>query len=228
MLLWSSAPIYAEQVGLTELYAGIRESTLQNIALRRPGDLIRLRDALNKAERELARMLIKASPGQFDVPEQCLNWIQDRLLESRMIFQQIDRYGKKMPVRQVDRISAEEHASLRGELLDRINALQEAIGTLEKAIRSEQAEYIRTLIDERKNLDLLLAVRRVELLAEYARFPDCHAADQPCLQNKLRALCNLKPLASRAERLPILRLIAEVDSRLNAGGQTESTSCESL
>ena len=232
MLLWPSAPLYAEQAGLTERYAGIRETTVRYIAFGTPDDLTRLQDAFYKTEQELARLQIELPlEGLPELAERQkrLKELQDRLAESEVVFRHLDRYGEEMPVRAVDSLSAEERASLRGGLLGRINALQETIGSVKEAIRSEEAAYLRTLIDERKALANLLAVRRIELLAEYARFPDCQVADQPCLRQRLSVLCNLKTLVSgAAERFPILRLIAEVESQLNAWGHPESTSCENL
>ena len=230
MLLWPPAPLHAEQADLTEPYEGIRETTVRYIALGSPDDLIRLQDAFYKTEQELARLQIELPlEGLPELAEKQKNLkeLQDRLAESEVVFLHLDRYGKEMPVRAVDRLSAEERASLRGGLLGRINALQETIGSFNEAIRSEEAAHLRTLIDERKALANLLALRRGELLAEYARFPDCHA-DQPCLRQRLRVLCNLKTLVSGAGRLPIFRLIAEVESRLNAQRHPESTSCENL
>ena len=215
MLLWPTALLHAEQTDLTELYTEIRETTAQYIA----------------TERELARLQIEIPlEGLPELAEKqkYLKELQNRLAESEVVFRYLDRYGKEMPVRAVDRLSAEERISIRGQSLGRIEALQEAIGSFKEAIRSEEAAYILTLIDERKALANLLAVRRVELLAEYSKFPDCDAADQPCLRQRLRVLCNLKVLVSGAERLPFLRLFAEVDSRLNAPRETETPICENL
>lgn len=231
LFLWSSTRLYAEQAGLTERYPGIREKTVQYIALGTPDDLIRLQDVFYETERELARL-------QFGLPveglpklaekQKNLKGLQNRLAESEVVFQHLDRSGEEMPVRAGDGLSAEERASLRNELLSRINKLQKDIGSDKEAIRSEEAVYLRTLTDERKALANLLTLRRVELLAEYARFPDCQDTDRPCFQNELRMLCNLKPLVSEAERLPILRLIAGVKSRLNAWGHPETPICESV
>ena len=230
MLLWSSAPPHAEQADPADPCAAIREQMSAHIALGTPDDLIRLQDVFNKAERELGRLQLKAptevSPQfaekQYDLKEQ-----QNRLVESGLVLRHLDRSGEETPIAGVDRPSAEEHASLSDELSGRIKALQTTIGALEKEIRLDQDKYRQCLVAERNNLAALLTARRVDLLARYAEFHDCHAADEPCLQYKLSALCDLKPLVSGAERLPILRLIAEVRSRLNAGGLTESTSCES-
>lgn len=231
MLLWFSAAIYAEQADLTELYTGIRETTVRYIALGTPDDLIRLQDAFDKTERELARFQIEVSPEgsvQFAEKQQSLKELKDRLTESKAFLQLLDRSDEKTPVAQLQVLSPEERSLIRGQFLGRIEALQETIGSVKEAIRSEEAAYILILIDERKGLANLRATRRVELLTEYSTWSECQAADRPCLHQQLRILCHLKLLSSGAERLPILRLIAEVDSRLNAGGQTESTSCENL
>ena len=230
MLLWLEAPLHAEQADLTEP-TGIRETTLRYLALGSADDLMRIRDAFDKTERELARLQLDVRPeelAQFAEKQNSLEELQDRLVVSVVVFRHLDRYSEEMPAYAVDRFNAEERAFLRGEILRRINALQKTTDTLEKTIRSDQAEYLRILVDERKGLATLLAARRAQLLAEYARFPDCHAADRPCFQNELRTLCNLKSLVSEAERLPILRLIAEVGSRLNAPKEPETPICESL
>lgn len=231
MLLWSSAPIYAEQADLTELHAGIREATVRYIALGTRDDLIRLRDAFYKTELELARLQIEVPPegsAKFAEKQQSLKELNDRLAEARAFLRLLDRSDEKIPVAQLQLLSAEARSSIRGQLVGRIKVLQETIDSVKEAIRSEEAAYLLTLIDERKGLANLLATRRVELLTEYSRWLECQTADRPCLYQKLRVLCHIKLLSSGAERLPILRLIAEVDSRLNVGGLTESTSCESL
>jgi len=231
MLLWSSAPIHAEQADPMEPCKGIRETILRYIALRTSDDLIRLREAFDLTERELTRLQLEVPPeelSQSAEKQKSLKENQDRLVESEVVFRYLDRYGEETPIPWVDRPSAEKRASLRDKLSDRINRLKNTIGTLEKEVRSDQDTYRQCLVAERNDLATLLTERRADLLAEYARFPDCHAADRPCLKERRRVLCDLKPLVPRAERLPILRLIAEVNSRLNAGRQTESTSCESL
>lgn len=230
MLLWLEAPLHAEQTDLTARYKGIRETTWRYIALGSPDELIRLQDAFDKTERELARLQLEVPPeglAQFAEKQDSLKELKDRLAESEAFLRLLDHSDGKMPVSQLHRLSAEERSSIRGQFLGRIEALQETIGSFQEAIRSEEAEYLRTLIDERKGLANLLAARRVELLTEYARLAECQAADQPCLRKKLGMLCNLKPLVSGAERLPILRLIAEVDQRLKALREPESPICES-
>ena len=231
MLLWSSAPIHAEQADLTELFTGIRETTVRYIALGTRGDLIRLQDAFDKTELELARLQLDVPPegsAQFAEKQQSLRELKDRLAESKAFLQLLDRSDEKTPVAQLPLVSPEERSSIRKQFLGRIEVLQETIGSVKEAIRSEEAAYLCILINERKELANLRATRRVELLTEYSTWSECRAADRPCLHQQLQVLCHLKLLSSGAERLPILRLIAEVDSRLNAGGQTEPTSCESL
>ncbi len=231
MLLWFSAPIHAEQADLTELSTGIRETTARHIALGTRGDLIRLQDAFDKTERELARLQLEVPPegsAQFAKKQQSLKELKDRLAESKAFLQLLDRSDKETPVAQLQLLNPEERSLTRGQFLGRIEALQETIGSVKEAIRSEEAAYILILIGERKGLANLRATRRVELLTEYSTWPECQAADRPCLHQQLRVLCHLKLLSSGVERLPILRLIAEVDSQLNARGQTEPTSCESL
>lgn len=229
MLLWSSAPIHAEQADLTELYAGIRETTLEHIALGTSDDLIRLQDAFDKTERELARFQLEVPPeglGLFAEKQQSLKELKDRLAESKAFLLLLDRSDEKIPVAQLQLLSPEERSSIRGQFLGRIEALEETIGSAIEAIRSEEAAYLRILINERKGLANLRTTRRVELLTEHSRWLECQAADRPCLHQQLRVLCHLKLLSSGAERLPILRLIQEVDRRLDGGRQPESTICE--
>lgn len=228
MLLWPSARLHAEQAGLTERYAGIRETTVRYIALGTPDDLIRLQDAFYETERELAQLRLDTLDGsaQFANKPQQLKERKDRLAELKDFRQFLDRSNEQISLAQLPLLGAEPLSSTREQLSERIEALGGTVNHDEEAIRSEKAAYIRTLMDERKGLANLLAVRRGELLAEHAKFPDCHAADQTCLRQRLRILCNLKALMSGAERLPILRLIAEVDSRLNAPREPETPICE--
>lgn len=231
MLLWSSAPIHAEQADLTEPCKGIREPIAAHIALGTPDDLIRLQDAIDKTERELARLQLEVpteGSAQFAEKRQTLKEYQDRLMESGVVLRHLARDGEETPIQEVDRLTAEERASLRDEMSGRITALQQTISTLEKEIRFDQDTYRQCLVGERNDLATLLTARGADLLAEFARSSDCHTVDQPCLQKRLRALCALKTLMSGADRLRLLRLIAEVDSRLNTGGHGELTNCESL
>jgi hypothetical protein len=230
-LLWSSVPIRAEQVGPAEPCTGIREAISSHIALGTRDDLIRLQDAFDKTERELARLQLEVpteGSAQFTEKQQNLKEDQDRLVESEMVFRHLDGYSEETPIPGVDRPRAEDRAPLLEELSGRIIALQKSIGTLEKEIRSDYDTYRQCIVGELNDIATLLTARRADLLAEYARFPDCPAIDELCLKQKLRMLCDLKPLVSGAERLRLLRLIAEVDIRLNTGGPAESTSCESL
>ncbi len=230
-LLWSSVPIRAEQVDPAEPCKGIREAISAHIALGTRDDIIRLHDAFAKTERELARLQLEVpteGSAQFAENQQNLKEDQDRLVESEVVFRHLDRYSEETPIPGVDRPSADERASLRAELSGRIIALQKTISTLKKEIRSDQDKYHQCLVVELNDLATLLTAKRADLVVEYARFPDCPASDELCLKQKLRMLCDLNPLVSGAERLRLLRLIAEVDIRLNTGGPAESTSCESL
>lgn len=232
VLLWSSAPLHAEQADPSEPCAAMREQMYARLALGTHDDLITLQDVFNKAEQELARLQLKVpieGSAQFAEKQHSLKEQQNRLVESEMLFRYLDRSGEETPIPGIDRSSAEEHTAFRDELSGRMKARQTAIGTIEKEIRSDQDTYRQCLVAERNNLAALLTARQTDLLAESARPPDCPAVDQPCLQKKrLRVLCALKPLVSGAERLRLLRLIAEVDSRLNTAGLAESMSCESL
>jgi hypothetical protein len=95
-------------------------------------------------------------------------------------------------------------------------------------IRVEQAEYLRILEAERRALGRLLAVRREELLQEYARPPGCQPSERPCLARKFKTLCRLQPLLPVAERAPILILQQEVANQLDLGHGSVSSLCEYL
>lgn len=217
VLLWSSAPIRAEQADLTELSARIRETTAQYIALGTSGDLMRLQDAFYRTERELARLQLDIPPEgsvQLAQQQQRLKEPTDRLAELQDFQQLLNRSEEKSP--------------LQKQISGRVEMLRGTIDSNEEAIHSEEAAYILTLIDERKGLVNLLATKRLELVTEYSKLLECEAVDRSCLHHKLQILCQIRLLSSGAERLHVLRLMADVDSRLNAGGQDDSTSCESL
>jgi len=225
-----SVLIHAEQADPIESCTAIREQMSPHIALGTHDDLVRLQAALDRTERELARLQLKVpieGSAQFAEKQHNIKELQNSLVESEMLFRYRDRSNEETPIPEIDRPSAEEHAAFRDELSGRMKAQQATIGTIEKEIRSDQDKYRQRLVVERNCLAALLTARQTDLLSESARPPDCHADDQLCLQKKrLRVLCALKPIVSGAERLRLLRIIAEVDSRLNTGRQTESTSCE--
>jgi len=54
--LWPGACLGADRDPQGDPHKGIREETLRFIALGTPDDLLRLRDALQKAEQEIARL----------------------------------------------------------------------------------------------------------------------------------------------------------------------------
>jgi hypothetical protein len=230
-LFLPSAPIHAEQADPAEPCAALREQISAQIVLGTPDDRMRLQDAFDKAERELARLQLNVpteSAAQLAEKQHSLKEEQNRLIESEVLFRYLDGHSEETPIPGVDRPRAEERASLREELSGRIIALQKSIGTLEKEIRSDYDTYRQCIVGELNDLATLLTAKRADLVAEYARLPDCPAIDELCLKQKLRMLCDLNPLVSGAERLRLLRLIAEVDSRLNPEGSAESTSCETL
>jgi hypothetical protein len=221
----------AERADPMEPYRGMREATVHYIALGTPNDLWRLRDALDKAEQEIARLKLDLPPEnqeQFAQKSEKLKEVKERLAESETLLRLVDKSDREMGNGELDRLGAEEHASLRGKLLARINDLNGTIGGMEKAIRFEQAEYLRILMDERRVLTRLLAARRGSLLGEYSTLPGCVAGDHSCFDRKLGALCRLKLLTSEAERMPILRLIQEVGGQLKISDQAVSTRCDNL
>jgi len=214
-----------------ELYRGVRETTLQYIAPGAPDDLLRLRDALDMAEQEIARLKLEIPPDkpeEFVKKQQSLRTLKDRLAESEALLRLLVSSDREIPNRELDHLTVEDRASLRNELLGRIKELNANIVGLEKAIRFEQAEHLRILEDERRALARLLAARRDRLLGEYARLPECSIADRACLHQRLRMLCKLKPLFSRAESVPILSLIEQIDRQLDVGIHPASAMCEYL
>jgi hypothetical protein len=221
----------AEPADPMEPYRGMREATSQYIALGTPNDLWRLRDALDKAEQEIARLKLDLPPEnqeQFAQKSEQLKEVKERLAESETLLRLVDKSHREMGNGELDRLGAEEYASLRGRLLARINDLNGTIGGLEKAISFEQAEYLRILMDERRALARLLAARRGSLLGEYATLPECATGDRSCLNRKLRTLCGLTVLTSEAERVSILHLIQAVGSQFNISDQAVSMRCENL
>ncbi|MBI3781022.1 MAG: hypothetical protein HY278_08215 [candidate division NC10 bacterium] len=221
----------AERADPIEPYQGVRETTLQYVALGTPGDLLRLREAFDKTEQEIARLELEVPPEgqeQFAQRREKLNGLKDRLAEPETLLRLLDKSEREIGNEELDHLSAEGRASLRRELLARINDLNGAIGGLEKAIRFEQAEYLRILMDEKRALAKLLAARRESLLGEYAAFPECAIGDRSCLDRKLRTLCRLRLLTSEAELVPILRLIQEVGGQLKISDQALSARCENL
>lgn len=228
VLLWCEAPLCAERTDAEGLYKGVREATLRYVALGTPDDLLRLQEAFDRTEQEIARLELEVPPeGEEPLAQnqRTLKDLKDRLAEDKAFLRLLETSDKEVPDRELDRVSAQERASLREEFLGRIRDLNGRIGGLEKAICFEQPEYLRILADERKTLARLLAVRREQLLGEYARLPQCGIADRPCLDRKLKMLCKLKLLFSPTERVPILHLIQEVDGQLNVTSQPASKTC---
>jgi hypothetical protein len=223
--LWPGASLGADRDPPGDPHKGIREETLRFLALGTPDDLLRLRDALQKAEQELARLKLGAAQPEKQAQ---LNAIRDRHVESETLLRLLDSSASEIPNRDLDRSSAQERASLRAKLSGRIEALRESIGVIEQVIRFEQAEYLRILEDERRALGRLLAVRREGLLQEYASLSACLPSDRPCLARKFKTLCRLQPLLPMAERAPILILQEEVVNQLHLGHGSVSSLCEYL
>jgi len=162
----------------------------------------------------------------FTQNQRRLKELKDRLTQEEAFLRLLETSNKEVPNRELDRVSAQERVSLRDELLSRIKDLNGEIGELEKAVRFEQAEYLRILMDERMVLTRLLAARRESLLGEYVTLSECATGDRSCLDRKLKMLCKLKLLfLSQTERVPILHLIQEVDGQLNVTNQPASKIC---
>jgi hypothetical protein len=223
--LWSGVSFGADRDPAMDPHKGIREETLRVIALGTPDDLLRLRDALQKTEQEIARLKLGAAQPEKQAQ---LSAIRDRYVESEALLRLLDSSASEIPNRDLDRSSAQERASLRAKLSGRIEALRESIGVIEQVVRFEQAEYLRILEDERRALGRLLAVRREGLLQEYASLSGCLPSDRPCLARKFKTLCRLQPLLPMAERAPILILQEEVVNQLHLGHGSVSSLCEYL
>lgn len=223
--LWPGASFGADRDPAMDPHKGIREETLRVIALGTPDDLLRLREAFDKTEQEIARLKLGAVQPEKQAQ---LNAIRDRHVESETLLHLLDSSASEIPNRDLDGSSAQERASLRAKLSGRIEALRESISVIEQVIRFEQAEYLRILEEERKTLGRLLAVRREELLQEYARPPGCLPSERPCLARKFKTLCRLQPLLPVAERAPILILQQEVANQLDLGRGSASSLCEYL
>ncbi|MBI4380607.1 MAG: hypothetical protein HY574_05410 [candidate division NC10 bacterium] len=225
VLLGSGVSLGADRDPAMDPHKGIREDTLRLIALGTPDDLLRLRDAFHKTEQEIARLKLGAMQPEKQAQ---LNAMRDRHVESETLLRLLDSSASEIPDRDLDRSSAQERASLRARLVGRIEALQESIGVIEQAIHVEQAEYLRILEDERRALGRFLAVRREELLQEFARPPGCLSSERPCLARRFKTLCRLQPLLPVAERAPILILQQEVANQLDLGHRSVSSLCEYL
>ena len=223
--LWPGASLGADRDPPGDPHKGIREETLRFIALGTPDDLLRLRDALQKAEQEIARLKLGAAQPEKQAQ---LSALRDRYVESESLLRLLDSSASEVPNRDLDRSSAQERASLRAKLSGRIEALRESIGVIEHVIRFEQAEYLRILEDERRALGRLLAVRREGLIQEYASLSGCLPGDRPCLARKFKTLCRLQPLLPMADRAPILILQEEVGNQLHLGHGSVSSLCEYL
>src|SRR3990172_11646848 len=182
--LWPGASLGADRDPPGDPHKGIREETLRFIAPGTPDDLLRLRDALQKTEQEIARLKLGAAQPEKQAQ---LSAIRDRHVESEVLLRLLDSSASEIPNRDLDRSSAQERASLRAKISGRIEALRESIGVIEQEIRFEQAEYLRILEDERRALGRLLAVRREQLLPEDERLSTCVAADRPRLAREITA-----------------------------------------
>ena len=207
---WSGEP--------ADPYTGLREATKQYIAPGTPDDLLRLREVLDKTEQEIARLRLEVPAErqeQFAEKQARLKKMKDRLAEVQALLQVLDSSRREISKKQLDPVTTKERELLRGALSGQNDDLRKGIAGLEKEIRSDQAEYLRTLEEERKALARLLTGRREQLLAEYQALSGCTAEDRPCLARKLKILCRLTPLFPSGERAPILMLLEETTNQLN-------------
>ena len=230
--LWSGASLGADRDPPGDPHRGIRDETLRVIALGTPDDLLRLREAFDKTEQEIARFQLEIShegEGHFSQQQKKLKDLKDQLAESQTLLQLLGATcGKKMTKRQFDLSTVKERDSLVVDLCSRSDDLKKSVADLEKEIHSGRAKYLRALEEERKALARLLTVRREWLLAEYQSLSGCGFEDRPCLARKVKILCRLTPLFPSGSRAPILILLEEASGSLNFGTASTSSICEVL
>ena len=218
MLVFSSFHFAAWSAAPADPYIGLRETTKQYIAPGTPDDLLRLREVFDKTEQEIARLRLEVPAErqeQFAEKQARLKEMKDRLTESEALLHALDSSSREIPKKQLDPVSVNERERLRGTLSSQNDDLRKGIAGLEKEIRSDRAEYLRTLEEERKALARLLTARREQLLAEYQALSGCTTEDRPCLARKLKILCRLTPLFPSGDRAPILMLLEETTNQLN-------------
>jgi ribosomal protein L29 len=230
--LWSGASFGADRDPPVDPHRGIREETLRVIALGTPDDLLRLREAFDKTEQEIARFQLEIpheGKGHLSQLQKKLKDLKDQLAESQTLLQLLGATcGKRMTKRQLDLSTVKERDSLVVDQCNRSDDLKKSVIDLEKEIRSGRAEYLRALEEERKALARLLTVRREWLLAEYQTLSGCGSEDRRCVARKVKILCRLTPLFPSGSRAPILILLEEASSSLNFGTASTSSICEVL
>ena len=220
---WSAGP--------TDPYKGLREATKRYVAPGTPDELLRLRDTLARTEQEIARLKLESAPEDQEAlaeKRKTLKETKDRLAESQALLQMLERSSREVTNKQLDPLTVKERELLRKSLSNRTDDLKKRIVSLEREIRSAQAEYLRTLEGERRALVRLLTVRREKLLAEYQALSTCTMDDRPCLARRLKILCRIAPLFPAEDRAPLLSLLEEAAGQLNVGHGSSLVLCEYL
>jgi hypothetical protein len=216
---------------LPDPYAGVREATRQFIALGTPDDLLRLREALDRTEQEIARRRLGVGSDNRDADaerQKRLNDVKERLSETQALLRMLERSSRQVSDKRLDPTTVKLRNALRRNLSSREADFKNAISALEKDIASERADHLKTLEEERRVLARIIAVRREQLLAEYQTLSGCPVEDRPCVAKKLRILCRLQPLFPSDERAPVVTLIEETTAHLNFGQGSSSPLCEYL
>ena len=230
-LMFFSGPFSAWSADLADPYKGLREATRQYIAPGTPDEVLRLRDALDRTEQEIARLRLDVpteGQEQFAEKQARLKEMKDRLVESQALLQLLERSSHEVSNKQLDPLEVKERELLRKSLSTRNDNLKKGIVGLEKEIRSAQGEHLKTLEEERRTLARLLTVRKERLLSEYQTLSACTTGDRPCLARKLKILCRLAPLFPSKERAPMLILLEGATDQLSVGHGSSSSLCEYL
>lgn len=220
---WSAGP--------TDPFMGLREATKRYVAPGTPDELLRLRDTLDRTEREIARLKLDSIPEDREAlaeKRKTLKETKDRLAESEALLQILGRSSSEVTNKQLDSSTVKERELLRKSLSSRTDDLKKRVSSIEREIRSDQAEYLRTLEGERRTLVRLLTVRRERLLAEYQALSICTMDDRPCLARRLKILCRMTPLFPAEDRAPLLTLLEDAANQLNVGHGSSPVLCEYL
>jgi len=235
-------PLAASGAESLDPYAGLRPATRQYIAAGTPGDLVRLRQAFDRTEQEIARLKLDAVPEHDDIlaeKRRALGEVRHQLAESEALLELLGRATADRPKKGRDTSSGGQRETLQRALARRRDDLKQRVARLEQEIRHGETEHLRRLEEEHRALARLLILRREQLLAEYQSLSSCARDDGTCLSRKLTILCRLAPLFPGADGTPLLPLLDEVTARLDlrveeathgptVGHGTSSALCEYL
>src|SRR3990172_10506325 len=114
--LWPWASLGADRDPPGDPHKGIREETLRFIALGTADDLLRLREAFDKTEQEIARFQLEIpheGEGHFSQQQKKLKDLKDQLAESQTLLQLLGATcGKRTTKKQLDLSPVKERDSL--------------------------------------------------------------------------------------------------------------------